>query len=39
MNVITTTEDLNRFCNEWNTQEFITVDLEFLREHSYYAKL
>lgn len=39
MNIITNTSDLNRFCQEWSKQEFITVDLEFLREHSYYAKL
>lgn len=36
---IDTTEKLNEFCQILNKQKFITVDSEFIREHSYYPKL
>ncbi len=39
MNFITTTDALASFCQKLNKQKFITIDLEFLREHTYYAKL
>ncbi len=39
MTFIETTEDLKAFCEKLQKEKFITVDLEFLREHSYYAKL
>ncbi len=39
MNIIETTSDLKNFCEILNRQEFITVDLEFLREKTYYAQL
>lgn len=39
MNVIAATPELSAFCQQLQNQEFITVDLEFLREKTYYAKL
>lgn len=39
MKVIENTAALEQFCNALAAHEFITVDLEFLREKSYYAKL
>ncbi|MBQ7633851.1 MAG: ribonuclease D [Alphaproteobacteria bacterium] len=39
MQLINTTEKLNEFCNVLQNQAFITVDSEFIREHSYYPKL
>ncbi len=39
MNLITTNEALQTFCQALKKHPFITVDLEFLREHTYYAKL
>lgn len=39
MNIIENTQDLKNFCETLGRQEFITVDLEFLREKTYYAKL
>ncbi|MDR1694971.1 MAG: ribonuclease D [Lactobacillaceae bacterium] len=39
MKLIEKTKDLKSFCKELSTQKFITVDLEFLREKTYYAKL
>lgn len=39
MKVIDNTSALEQFCAALADQEFITVDLEFLREKSYYAKL
>ena len=39
MKIIENTKDLIEFCKELSNQEYITVDLEFLREKSYYAKL
>ena len=39
MQLITQNEELENFCNAVSTQEFITVDLEFLRERHYYAQL
>lgn len=39
MKVIDNTAALEQFCNALAAHEFITVDLEFLREKSYYAKL
>lgn len=39
MEIIENTKDLKAFCQKLNKQEFITVDLEFHREKSYYAQL
>lgn len=39
MNIINTTEQLQNFCSILQRQEFITVDSEFIREHTYYPKL
>ena len=39
MLLIDNTEKLNEFCNILQKQKFITVDSEFIREHSYYPKL
>lgn len=39
MRIIETTADLQQLCTELKTQEFITVDSEFVREKSYYPKL
>ena len=39
MNFIDTDEKLIDFCHILETQKFITVDSEFLREHSYYPRL
>lgn len=36
---IDNTDALKEFCNKLKKQKFITVDLEFLREKTYYAKL
>jgi ribonuclease D len=39
MITITTTADLARFCEAAKAEDFVTVDTEFLRERTYYAKL
>ena len=39
MEYITTTAELKDLCQQLAARPFITVDLEFLREHSYYAQL
>lgn len=39
MKLIADTPSLQEFCSNLENQEFITVDLEFIREKSYYAKL
>jgi ribonuclease D len=39
MKTITTTDDLARFCEAAKTEAYVTVDTEFLRERTYYAKL
>ena len=39
MKLIENTKDLEVFCQELKKHPFITVDLEFLREKTYYAKL
>lgn len=39
MNLITTTEELARFCTTHATTEFVTVDTEFMRERTYWPKL
>lgn len=39
MKIIDNTPALIEFCRQLNNEEFITVDLEFLREKSYYAQL
>ncbi|MEL6548714.1 MAG: ribonuclease D [Pseudomonadota bacterium] len=39
MKTITTTEDLAAFCADCESQPYITVDTEFLRERTYYSKL
>ncbi len=39
MITITTTEALDAFCKEAATFDYVTVDTEFLRERTYYAKL
>lgn len=39
MNLIDSTEKLEDFCRILETKPFITVDSEFIREHSYYPRL
>jgi ribonuclease D len=39
MNIITTTADLQTFCNNAKSHEFVTVDTEFLREKTYWPIL
>lgn len=39
MLLIENTEDLENFCKEMNKEPFITVDLEFMREKTYYAQI
>ena len=39
MQIITNNEQLKQLCQELNSEKFITIDLEFLREKTYYAKL
>lgn len=39
MDLITTTDDLATFCERAAKHPYITVDTEFLRERTYYAKL
>lgn len=39
MQLIENTKDLDILCQELKTKEFVCVDLEFLREHTYFAKL
>lgn len=39
MKLIETTKALEDFCKSLKKQEFITIDLEFLREKTYYAQL
>jgi ribonuclease D len=39
MRTITTTDDLAAFCLEAAKHPYVTVDTEFLRERTYYAKL
>jgi len=39
MNIITTTEALAALCDEAANEPYVTVDTEFLRERTYYAKL
>ncbi len=39
MNIITTTDALAALCREAASEPFVTLDTEFLRERTYYAKL
>lgn len=39
MKIIENTKDLLHFCEGLNKEPFVTIDLEFLREKTYYAKL
>ena len=39
MRTITTTEDLAAFCRRAQAAPYVTVDTEFMRERTYYAKL
>jgi len=39
MNIITTTQALADLCKEAASEPFVTLDTEFLRERTYYAKL
>ncbi len=39
MPLITTTEELQKFCAGLENEEFITIDTEFLREKTYFPKL
>ena len=39
MQTITTTEALAAFCERAKTQPYVTIDTEFLRERTYWAKL
>ena len=38
MQLITKTEELNQLCNNLVKEDFVCVDIEFLREHTYFAK-
>lgn len=37
--MITTSEELKEVCQRFATQSFVTIDTEFLREHTFYSKL
>lgn len=39
MQLIENTDALREICQKFATEEFVCVDLEFLREHTYFAKL
>ncbi len=39
MRTITTTEDLAAFCTAAKSEEYVTIDTEFLRERTYWSKL
>ena len=39
MRTITTTDDLAAFCTAAKSQPYVTIDTEFLRERTYWAKL
>ena len=39
MDLITTTDELARFCAQAHAAPYVTIDTEFLRERTYYAKL
>lgn len=39
MNLVTTTDALAAFCSAASAEAYVTVDTEFLRERTYYAKL
>lgn len=39
MSLITTTKELKAFCNRLKKAKFITVDTEFIRERTYWARL
>ncbi|MDR1026563.1 MAG: hypothetical protein LBL47_04105, partial [Lactobacillus sp.] len=39
MKIIDNTKELNTLCKELSKKEFVTIDLEFLRDKTYYAKL
>ncbi|GAA6201628.1 ribonuclease D [Aquicoccus sp. SU-CL01552] len=39
MKTLTTTQELQDFCDEARTHAYVTVDTEFLRERTYYSKL
>lgn len=39
MNIITTTNELNEFCQTLAKSDFITVDTEFIRESTYWPEL
>ena len=39
MNLISTTADLEAFCERLKAAEYITVDTEFMREKTFWPKL
>ncbi len=39
MNIIQKTKDLKEFCNKIKKEPYITIDLEFLREKTYFAQI
>ncbi len=39
MKTLTTTDELQAFCEEAAKHPYVTVDTEFLRERTYYSKL
>lgn len=39
MNLITTTDELARFCTAAKSEPYVTIDTEFLRERTYWSKL
>ncbi len=39
MTIITSTAELKQLCDQFSSEEFVTVDTEFLRDKTYYPKL
>ena len=37
--VITESALLTQYCDSWRNAEYVTVDTEFMREHTYWPKL
>ena len=37
--VITESALLTQYCDSWQNAEYVTVDTEFMREHTYWPKL
>ena len=39
LTVITESALLDQYCSEWQSAEYVTVDTEFMREHTFWPKL